>query len=200
MSDGMLASLGSSARPHGTPAHALAPGVMYWQARERDRIVVRLVFAPENRIQVDVWWNRSEGRPDVQCVFGLYGGSVEFGSLTGNGFDAPQFHRIGLGTFVVNVAVQALKATCKRSTIVEGVLSNTAEAVLPEQERARLEANRRAFWRRFGLDVQTRGDPPLDYLTGHVGSLRIVPTGLVGGQFPRCVSLRDFASERPAQS
>lgn len=195
----MLASLGPRARSHAAAAHALAPGVVYWQARDKDRIVVRLAFAPENRIQVDVWWNRFGGRPDIQLVFGLYGGAVEFGSLTGNGFDAPQFHRIGLGTFVVNIAVQALKATCKRSTIVEGVLSNTAEAVLPEQERLPLEANRRAFWRRFGLGVETRGEPPLDYLIGKVGSLRIVPSGLVGGQFPRCISLRDFVSEKPAE-
>ena len=199
MSDATLASIGRPARAR-APGRGLVPGSKYWHARAKDRMLVRLTFVPENRIQVDIWWNRSSGPPDIQLVFGLYARSVEFGSLTGNGFDAPQFHRIGLGTFAVNIAVQALKATCTPSTIVEGVLSNTAEAGLPRERRLPLEESRRAFWRRFGLNVESRGEPPLDYLMGRVGSLRIVSTGLVGGQFPRCISLRDFVSEKPAEA
>jgi len=196
MSTESLAFVAEAARAS-APSAELAPGPRYWQAQAKDRLCVRLQFVPASKIEVGIWWNRVGGRPDVQLVFGLYGNSVELGSLMGNGFDAPQFHRLGFGTFAVNIAVQALKACCAPSVLVEGVLSNTAEAELATQERLRLEANRRAFWRRFGLDVVSRGDPPLDYLVGRVGRLHIVPTGMVAGQFPRCISLMDFVRERP---
>ncbi len=183
-------------------APALAPGVLpallCRHAQDKDRIWVGLVFVPESRIEADVGWNRTGGRPDVQLIFGLYGGSVEFGSLTGNGFDAPGFHRLGFGTFVVNIAVQALKAALPHTRIVHGVLSNTAEADLAEPDRLRHEADRRAFWRRFGLEVVSRGDPPIDYLQGSVGRLSIVPTGMLGGQFARGISRKDFVKQRPA--
>jgi hypothetical protein len=181
---------------HGTLK--LLPGVWYWTARQSDRIAVRLMFVPRNKVEVDVWWNPSGPRPDVQLVFGLYQDSVEFGALTGNGFDAPAFHRLGFGTFAVNIAVQALQAVCPAKMRVQGVLSNTAEEQLPTAQRLRLEENRRAFWRRFGLDVSTIGDPPEDYLQGTVGTLHTVSSGLLAGQFPRCVPLSGFVGEKPA--
>jgi len=185
----------SAARP---AACGLLPGAHYWQARQTDRMIVRLLFAPRNRIEVDIWWNRTGLHPDVQLEFGLYRDSVEFGSLTGNGYDAPHFHRLGFGTLAVNVAVLALKATCPAKTVVQGVLSNTAEEQLAAAERLRLEDNRRAFWRRFGLEVMACGEPPQDYLRGTVGRLRTVATGQVAGQFPRCVALNQFVTEPPA--
>jgi hypothetical protein len=189
----------AAAPGHGAAASArLTPGVRYWHALAQDQIWVRLQFVPASKIEVDIWWNRLCRHPDVQLIFGLYADSVELGCLTGNGFDAPQLHRLGFGTFAVNIAIQALKACLPRTQRVYGVLSNTAEAQLPAPERARLEANRRAFWRRFGLDVVERGDPPMDYLAGRVGELRIVANGLLAGQFPRCVSVSDFDSQRPA--
>lgn len=198
MSTDALTAVARAPRVRGAPSLALAPGARYWQAEAKDRIWVRLLFVPDRKIEVDIWWNRPGRYPDVQLVFGLYGGPVELGCLTGNGFDTPELHRLGFGTFAVNVAVQALKIGFAPSLLVHGVLSNTAEAQLPADERLRLEANRRAFWRRFGLDVVSRGDPPLDYLQGTVGKLRVVPTGRVAGQFPRCISLSEFVSERPA--
>jgi len=198
MSADAFAAIARAARPHHASTAKLAPGACYWQAQAKDRICVRLLFVPRNKIQVDVWWNRLGGHPDVQLVFGLYGDAVEFGSLTGNGFNAPAFHRLGFGTFAVNIAIQALKAGFAPWLPVVGILSNTDEIHLPEQERARLEGNRRAFWRRFGLNVITRGDPPQDYLDGRVGGLHVVTAGTVAGEFPRCVSLRDFVSEQPA--
>jgi hypothetical protein len=198
MTTDALAFSAQPAHRRGAPRTPLKPGARYWHAQAKDQIWVRLVFAPQSRIEVDIWWNRIARQPDVQLIFGLYSDSVELGCLTGNGFDAPEFHRLGFGTFAVNIAVQALKAGFPRSLLVHGVLSNTAEAELPAEDRLRLEANRRAFWRRFGLDVVVRGDPPLDYLAGHVGGLHIVTTGMLAGQFPRCVSMSDFVSERPA--
>ena len=197
MTTSALADINPAPRqPSRAPAR-FGPGVRYWHAWAQDQIWVRLQFVPHSKIEVDIWWNRLCRHPDVQLIFGLYADSVELGSLMGNGFDAPQFHRLGFGTFAVNIAVQALKACLPRTLRVEGVLSNTAEAQLCAEERLRLETNRRAFWRRFGLDVVERGDPPQDYLVGRVGSLHIVSSGLLAGQFPRCVSLGDFVSERP---
>ncbi|SPE28077.1 hypothetical protein SBBP1_430036 [Burkholderiales bacterium] len=198
MSDDSSASVAEVTSSPGARRKALAPGPWYWQAQAKDQLRVRLLYVPGNKIDVGIWWNRPGRDADVQLVFGLYGDSVELGCLTGNGFDAPGFHRLGFGTFAVNIAVQALQATCRPSLAVQGVLSNTAEAKLAADERARLEANRRAFWRRFGLDVVTLGAPPLDYLRGRVGALQVVTAGSVAGQFPRCIALGEFVAERPA--
>jgi len=159
--------------------------------------VIRLIFIPTRKIEVGVWWNRSAGAPDVQLVFGMYGQFVELGSLKGNGFDAPRFHRMGFGTLMVNIAVQALQSACDPAIHVQGMLSNTAESVLPQTKRARLEENRRQFWRRFGLEVVTLGEPPSDFLRGRVGELCVVPGGTVGGQFSRLVALNSFQFEAP---
>jgi hypothetical protein len=179
------------------PAAGLEPGTLWWQAQARDRMVARLVFVPDSRIDVAIWWNRAGRRPDIQLVFGLYGGSVELGSLKGNGFDAPDLHRRGFGTFAVNVAVQALQRTCPGGMLVHGVLSNTAEAGLPLTERLPLEAGRRVFWRRFGLDVVIHGMPPLDYLRGRVGDMRTAPGSMIAAQFARSVALQDFTAAVP---
>lgn len=174
------------------------PGASYWQGSVNDQLTVRLLLVPRSRIAVDLWWNRCGGLADVQLVFGLYGDSVELGSLTGNGFDAPAFHRMGFGTLAVNVGVQALQAVCRPQVLVHGVLSNTAEESLPVEQRAPLEAGRRAFWRRFGLDVVDRGSPPMDYLRGNVGALRLVSNGLLAGQFSRNLPLTEFGRSVPA--
>jgi len=173
------------------------PGSRYWSARAQDRICVRLQFIPASKIDVALWWNHRDGNPDVQLTFGLYDGSVELGMLVGNGFDAPALHRRGFGTLLVNTAVQALKSVCAPSERVHGLLSNTAEHELPAERRLALEANRRAFWRRFGLDVVALGDPPLDYLRGDVGGLVEVRSGSVAGAFPRYVPLAEFTLQRP---
>jgi hypothetical protein len=170
----------------------LSAGVWIWQAQAQDRIRVRLHVSPGTKIDVGIWWNREAGPADVRLIFGLYPGAVELGSLSGNGFNAPGLHRSGFGTLAVNVAVQALQARCAPQLPVRGVLSNTDEDSLPAQERARLDENRAAFWRRFGLEVVRRGDPPLDYLEGRVACLRTVENGLVAGQFERCVRLDQF--------
>ena len=181
----------------GTPAGALEAGFWFWQAQAQDRICVRLQFVPGTKIGVGIWWNRDDGNADIQLIFGLHARFVELGSLRGNGYNAPGLHQSGFGTLAVNVAVQALQSACAPELRVEGVLSNTDEIDLVEAERLRLEANRRAFWRRFGLDVVRRGTPEFDYLRGQVGDLHAVAHGLVAGQFARFVSLDQF-ERRPA--
>jgi hypothetical protein len=186
------ASVEEGERFPGDPAAALTPGVWSWRGQVQDRLFLRLHFVPGAKIEVGIWWNRDGGHADVQLIFGLYPGSIELGSLKGNGFNAPGFHRAGFGTVAVNIAVQALQAVCPSKMLVEGVLSTTDEIGLPAQECERLEANRRAFWRRFGLDVVRHGSPELDYLYGHVSDLHTVTTGEVAGQFARCIPLDQF--------
>jgi hypothetical protein len=175
----------------------LAPGAYYWQARADDELAIRLRVGPRSRVEVDIWWNRRGDDSDIQLVCGIYGDSVEIGSLTGNGFDAPCLHRAGFGTLAVNIGVQALQAVCRPSLLVHGVLSNTTEEALTPEQRNPLETSRRVFWRRFGLDVVARGSPPMDYLRGNVGGLRLVSHGHLAGQFARNVELREFARTRP---
>ena len=187
------------------PDLLLPPGNRYWHGQaqaeapgEAERhLWIRLTFVPGRKVEVNLWWARLARSPDVKLVFGLYGGAVELGSLVGNGFDAPGLHRLGFGTLAVNLAVQALQDCCSPQTLVQGVLSNTAEEGLPVAERERLEGNRRAFWRRFGLEVMSRGEPSLDYLHGCVADLRQVSSGTVAGCFPRTISLRDFTADAP---
>lgn len=175
----------------------LAPGASYWRSLDHEEITIRLLLVPRSRIQVDLWWDRRGGEADVQLVVALYGESVEFGSLTGNGFDAPRFHQQGFGTMVVNVGIQAVQTICAPSVAVHGVLSNTVEERLPTEQQRVLAQARRAFWQRFGLAVVPRGTPPLDYLQGRVGGLQMVTHGLLAGRFARSVPLDAFGRVRP---
>jgi hypothetical protein len=178
-------------------APALRPGQYFWGALAKDRLWVSLIFIPDQKIQVDLWFNTLIGAPVVTLCFGLYPHSVEFGELLGNGFDRPQFHQKGFGTLAVNTAIQALQLICSPNTRIEGLLSNTEEDKLPAEERNRLAGERRIFWSRFGVRLIAQG--PLDdiYLCGTVGALATLRSGQVAHQFPRFVPLARFSRTRP---
>jgi GNAT superfamily N-acetyltransferase len=177
---------------------ALLPGRYYWGARARERLLLGIVFVPERNIEVDLWWNTVTGPPEIRLCLGLYAHSVEFGELSGNGFDHPQFHQRGFGTLVVNTAIQALQSVYAPDTPIEGVLSNTAERRLSLEERARLAQERLAFWTRFGVGFYAAGAPDELHLCGTVGALVSLQAGFVAGQFPRFVPLAAFSPTRPA--
>jgi len=176
----------------------LRPGEYFWGACATDRVLVRLVFAPERNIQVDLWWNTVIGAPAIRLCVGLYPDSVEFGELLGNGFNHPQFHQKGYGTLVVNTAIQSLQSSCSPDTRIEGVLLNVEEADLCVEERNRLAEYRHIFWSRFGLDFVTLGPQEETHLRGTVGALKTVRSGQIADQFPRFVALASFSRTRPA--
>lgn len=186
----------SPVRP-GEGPDRLLPGQYYWGARARERLLLGLVFVPEQRIEVDLWWHRLNGAPEIRLCFGLYPQSVEFGELSGNGFDHPQFHHRGFGTLVVNTAIQALQASCAPATPIEGALSNLAEQRLAPEERGLLAQQRRDFWRRFGAEFYALEGSEELHLCGSVGALVILRDGMVAGQFPRFVPLTAFSRARP---
>lgn len=152
---------------------------------------MRLSIQPNYKLDVAVWWNKDCGPQDLLLWVPLHADSVEFGDLTGNQYDTP-LHRIGLGTFVVNTAIQVLQAVYAPSVRVTGILSNPNDDHLRAELRERLAEERRMFWARFGLAVS-----PGHYekISCTVGALRPVTSGLVGGQFPRYVPLSEFTNE-----
>ncbi|MGA2706803.1 MAG: hypothetical protein ACLQJ0_28730 [Steroidobacteraceae bacterium] len=180
---------------HGKPE--LRPGEYFWGACAADRILVRLMFAPDRNIQVDLWWNTVIGAPVIRLCVGLYPDSVEFGELLGNGFNHPQFHQKGYGTLVVNTAIQSLQASCSPAMRIEGVLLNVEEEDLSAEERNRLAKYRHIFWSRFGLGFVTSGPQEETHLRGTVGALKTVRSGQIADQFPRFVPLASFARTRP---
>ena len=175
----------------------LRPGEYFWGARAKDRLWVSLIFIPDQKIQVDLWWNTLIGAPVVTLCFGLYPHSVEFGELSGNGFNRPQFHQKGFGTLAVNTAIQALQLICSPNTRIEGLLSNTEEDGLPTEERNKLAEERRIFWSRFGVHLIAQGPLNDIYLCGTVGALATLRSGQVAHQFPRFVPLASFSRTRP---
>ena len=155
---------------------ALQAGEYFWGASAKDKLVVRLLFVPDQKVQVDLWWITLIGAPQITLCVGLYTHSVEFGELLGNGFNHPQFHQKGFGTLLVNIAIQALQSVCAPATRVEGVLSNTEEDGLSIEMRKRLTESRRIFWSRFGVSLV--GQEPREekiYLRGTVGDLATLP-------------------------
>jgi hypothetical protein len=176
----------------------LLPGTYYWGARARARLLLAVVFVPEQKIEVDLWWNTLTGPPEIKLCLGLYPHSVEFGELSGNGFDHPQFHHRGFGTLVVNTAIQALQSSCAPATPIEGLLSNLEEQRLPPEQRAKLAQERRAFWGRFGVDFYAPEAAEELNMCGTVGALVTCGGGKVAGQFPRLVPLAAFSRTRPA--
>jgi hypothetical protein len=175
----------------------LRPGRYFWGARAKDRLWVSLIFIPDQKIQVDLWWNTLIDPPAVTLCFGLYTHSVEFGELSGNGFDRPQFHQKGFGTLAANTAIQALQLICSPNTSIEGLLSNTIEDKLPAEERSRLAEERRIFWGRFGAGLIAQGPFNEIYLCGTVGALTTLRGGQVAQQFPRFVPLTGFSQMMP---
>jgi GNAT superfamily N-acetyltransferase len=169
----------------------LKPGRYQWQSQGEHPMMLRLLFLPNELLQVDLWWGPSQGAANVTLAFGLYNHSVEFGELLGNGFDDPEHHRKGFGTLAVNTAIQAIQAIYLPHARIEGILSNVAEQTLPAEEQARLTSNRREFWRRFGLNV-IEGDEGIDELHGLVSGLKCVRHGLIAGELPRLVPLQAF--------
>jgi hypothetical protein len=191
------AQLPAAAIEPGDSFGGLLPGQYYWGARARARLLLGIVFVPERKIEVDLWWNTVTGPPEIRLCLGLYAHAVEFGELSGNGFDHPQFHQRGFGTLVVNTAIQALQSVYAPETSIEGVLSNTAERRLSPEQRGRLAQERRAFWTRFGVGFYTPGASDELHLCGTVGALRSLRAGFVAGQFPRFVPLAAFSPLRP---
>lgn len=178
-------------------ACSLLPGKHYWGARARERLLLGIAFVPQRKLEVDLWWNRLTGLPEIRLCLGLYPHSVEFGELSGNGFNHPQFHQRGFGTLVVNTAIQALQTICEPGTAIEGVLSNTDEQRLAPEQRSRLAEDRRVFWSRFGVRFYAQGSADELHLCGSVGVLRTLRTGLIAEQFPRFVPLTAFARTKP---
>lgn len=170
----------------------MQPGTYTWEHNARDCVRVRLLLEPLRKLDVAVWWNSRLAQSSLLLWVPLHSESVEFGDLTGNQYGTP-LHRIGLGTFAVNVAIQVLRATYDPSTRVRGILSNPNDDSLTTELRARLAESRRAFWSRFGLSIS-----PGHYekLVGTVGALNPVTSGFVAGQFPRYLSLSEFKYER----
>lgn len=181
--------------PHGKAE--LRPGEYFWGACAADRILVRLVFAPDRNIQVDLWWNTVIGASVIRLCVGLYPDSVEFGELLGNGFNHPQFHQKGYGTLVVNTAIQSLQSTCPPDMRIEGVLLNMDEEELSVEDRNRLAKYRHIFWSRFGFGFVTLGPQEETHLRGTVGALKAVRSGQIADQFPRFVPLASFSRTRP---
>lgn len=169
---------------------ALQPGQYVWQHAGPPWIRICLLFVPSQVLEVKIAVQRAQGY-DIRLSFGMCHDTVEFGELVGNGFDRPDLHRKGFGTLAVNIALQAIRSICPPAMRIEGLLSNVDEVGLPLAERNRLAANRRAFWRRFGVSVITNRQGE-DHLDGAVGDLRIVRGGTVGGLGARVVPLSAF--------
>jgi hypothetical protein len=184
--------------PPGEGPAGLLPGKYYWGARVREQLLLEITFVPEQKIEVDLWWNTMTGPPEIKLCLGLYPHSVEFGELSGNGFDHPQFHHRGFGTLVVNTAIQALQSSCVPATPIEGVLANLEEQRLSPEQRSRLAEERRVFWSRFGVGFYAPGAPDELNLCGTVGALVTLRCGNVAEQFPRFVPLAAFSRTRPA--
>jgi hypothetical protein len=181
----------------GRNSTVLQAGEYFWGARAKDRLLMRLLFVPDQKVQVDLWWITLIGAPQITLCIGLYRHSVEFGELLGNGFNHPKFHQKGFGTLLVNTAIQALQSICTPATRVEGVLSNTEEDGLSAEVRNRLAENRRIFWSRFGVRLVAQEPGEEVYLRGTVGNLATLHSGLVADQFPRFVPLARFSRTRP---
>lgn len=177
-----------------TDIHFL-PGTYFWRAQAKDSIVVRVIFAPNCKIEVGIWWNNASKFPDVRLYVGLYKNSVEFGELTGSGFDSP-LHQKGFGTLAVNTAIQVLQQVYPSGFRVEGTLLYTQESDLNEERQQELANLRRAFWTKFGLKTILAGiDNTQIFMRGVIGKLNTQQTGIIYHQFPRFVPLQWLEQE-----
>ena len=188
-------AMNSTTRHRSNGELSLQPGVYFLRAQERDSIVLRMVFVPHCKIVVDLWWNNFGANPDVRLYVQLNRSSVEFGALTGNGFDSP-LHQQGFGTLAVNTAIQVLQDTYPSTFAVEGVLQYLNEDALDDLQRHELARLRRTFWNNFGMNtLPASDDSQFEYLSGSVGKLKLQENGTIHDQFSRFVPLSQFVAQ-----
>ena len=166
----------------------MRPGNYTWRHDASNRVRVHFSLQPNKKLDVAVWWNKDSGPHNLLLWVPLHDSFVELGDLTGNQYGTP-LHRIGLGTFVVNTAIQVLQAIYAPLVRVTGILSNPSDDYLPSDLREQLAEDRRMFWAQFGLAISPGH---CEKLNGTVGALRPVTSGLVSGQFSRFVPLSKF--------
>lgn len=166
-------------------------GNYHWKHSGCDQVDVQIRYLPTHKLEVAVWWNHNQPKENMLLWITLADDSVKFSDLIGNGYGTT-LHRKGIGTFVVNLAIQVLQLTYEPATPIGGILSNPNEDGLPTEKRLMLEESRQIFWSRFGLKVKQADGEQFAHNSGTVGNLNAIEQGMVAGQFPRYLPLEDF--------
>lgn len=121
--------------------------------------------------------------------------SVVFEDIQGNGYFSG-FQGKGLGTLLVNAALQYLQGKLPPESTVSGVMSGAEDPENPDQlELCRhLRLN---FWRSFGFIPQP-GTWGRQLISASLGSLSVKKSTEITKEFPVYIPLDDFEVVQPA--
>ena len=171
-----------------------AATTLVWSPHGGSDLRVELKHTPEMHADVRVWLDGHGRAEPVLLTVDSRSDYVAFRDLVCNGFGSEK-QGIGLGTLAVNTAIQALKRYYPANAPVRGYLSNPPEDRLPRDHRVNLEEARRAFWRRFGMEIAAGDAEGKEYIVSTVGQLTCIERGTVAGLYPRYVPLEDFKAQ-----
>lgn len=169
----------------------MTSAALVWRAGVGGELRVELQHDPEWTIDVRAWLKGHGRNCPVELFVRSASDHVVIWDLLSNGFGSEK-QGIGLGTLVVNTAIQALKRHYPASAPVSGHLANPPDFDHPYQRPA-LEEARRAFWKRFGLVVAPIDADGKEYIRSTVGQLVCIEYGKVAGLYPRYVPLDEFS-------
>lgn len=168
-------------------------GYYIWEYSDRDhKIRTRLKYYPHHLSDVSVWWNNQQFSPDALLSLSLNVSSVYIIDLVGNNYYDGPLNRKGLGTFVVNIAVQILQATYEPSVEISGKISDKSDKDLPIEKQKYAADGRRKFWSRFGLRIMPVDSNGNERMTGTIGELKTFTKGTVNDLFPVFLNLNEF--------
>ena len=153
------------------------------------RLAIQLVLERASKLEMHAYVDRAiDGKGDVRLFLSLNTQSVKFTDLFGNG-PGTCCHRAGLGTLLVNTAVQALKQLYPLTATVHGYVWESNVGGLPESARRTRQVERKLFWRTFGFGFTAPDHRGGVHLRGTVGKLRDGKSGKVLGVHPRAIDL-----------
>lgn len=158
------------------------------------RIDLKVKLQHASSLDVFVYVNGDFFHPAVCHFVSLLNTGPNITDLNGTG-PGTRWHRMGLGALAVNTAIQFLKAIYPPTATIRGHVFDAKDFELPEDDRPKRQADRKAFWRTFGFNVapsDARGD---EHLCGGVGDLKVVTIGNTLGAHPRSFDISQMRFE-----
>jgi hypothetical protein len=126
---------------------------------------------------------------EVKLLLEYSSKSAFFEDIQGNNFDSG-IHGKGVGSLLVNLALQVIKGKLPAESVVEGEMSDVGD---PRESEIlnNCQTHRAKFWESFGFKVMP-GKQGAENIAARLSELNVKEYGLAWGKFPRYIPLNNF--------
>ncbi|WP_024929702.1 hypothetical protein [Methylophilus sp. OH31] len=155
---------------------------------DHPQIDIKVNLVRESKLDIYIYVDEVFTDAAVRHFLSLGNNTVRIDDIYGAG-PGSRWHRKGLGALAVNTAIQFLKTLYAPATTLHGHVYDAKDLNFPENERPKLQADRKAFWRTFGYEITAPNAQGDEYLCGTVGNLIAMDKGKVLGIHPRVLNI-----------